>query len=76
MQLHDNKEGKRVRAVFYLQQHAKSKEELEKVLRDYQERESYYYNVVTWLDRLLYAPDLLREDFRRRLRKEALSASL
>jgi len=41
--------------------------ESERLLREYTSRESYYYNVVAWLDRLLYAPPLLREAFRRQL---------
>jgi len=34
-------------------------------------RETYYYNVVTWLDRLLYSPAPLRELFARDLERQA-----
>ena len=38
-------------------------DELENLLKTYTERPTYYYNVVCWLDRILYAPQPLREFF-------------
>jgi HEAT repeat protein len=35
------------------------------------DKETYYYNVVTWLDKLLYAPKPLPDFFRRELEREA-----
>jgi hypothetical protein len=40
------------------------------MLESYLEKETYYYNVLTWLDRLLYSPSPLREMFVRELEKE------
>lgn len=41
--------------------------ELEKTLDEYLDRRSYYYNVVTWLDRYLFAPGRYGEFFRDKL---------
>jgi len=41
--------------------------ELEQILKDYTNG-SYYYNVVCWLDRCLYAPEPLRSVYRNRLK--------
>ena len=40
-----------------------SKEELEQLLLRYLQRSSYFYDVVCWLDRILYAPPLLKDAF-------------
>lgn len=66
----DDKE--RVRAVCYLSK-TRTHDELERVLEGNLEREKYYYNVITWLDRLLYSPDPLRAFFARKLAEEATS---
>jgi hypothetical protein len=34
-------------------------------------KEKYYYNVVTWQDRLLYSPEPLADFFLRKLAEEA-----
>jgi hypothetical protein len=48
-----------------------SVEELEQLLERYLQRysngENYYYDVVCWLDRILYAPTLLKETYKRLL---------
>jgi HEAT repeat protein len=58
--LGDENEANRERAVLYLS-HRLNGVEMEQLLEGYIARESYHYNVVTWLDRLLYAPPPLRE---------------
>ena len=45
---------------------------LEATLTSYQGNETYYYDVVTWLDRLVYAPQRLRESFARKLGEKAV----
>lgn len=42
-------------------------EDMERLLKAYVAKESYYYNVVCWLDRILYSPPPMREFFRREL---------
>lgn len=58
----DKDEGNRLRALHYISARLQGAE-LEKVLNEYIQRDTYYYNVVVWLDRLLYAPSPLREMF-------------
>lgn len=41
--------------------------QMETLLRRYTEKDWYYYNVVCWLDRILYAPAPMQEFFRREL---------
>jgi hypothetical protein len=59
----------RVRALSYFSKRRDSAE-LSMMLESYLEKETYYYNVLTWLDRLLYSPSPLREMFVRELEKE------
>lgn len=42
-------------------------EELERMLAAYTDQETYYYDVVSWLDRLLYSPEALSGSFRAEL---------
>lgn len=44
-----------------------SPDQLISVLNGYSEQESYFYNVVTWFDRVLYAPGYLGEKFKSHL---------
>ena len=44
-----------------------SAEELEELLTRYVSRGSYYYNVVCWLDRILYGPSSFRDIFSKQL---------
>jgi hypothetical protein len=60
----------RVRAVYYLCRN-RGRGDLESILRAQLNRETYYYNVVTWLDRLLYSPSPVREFMTRDLEKQA-----
>lgn len=68
--LDSGNDKERVRAVYYLSK-TRTNEELENVLETNLQKEKYYYNVVTWLDRLLYSPEPLKEFFVRRLEDEA-----
>jgi len=63
--LQNSNESIRKHAVFYLIDKL-SKEELEKILTDYP-KNYYYYNVMCWLDRMLYAPSSLNSIFRKDL---------
>jgi SOS response regulatory protein OraA/RecX len=63
-------EKERLRAVYYLSK-TRTTEELEKVLEATLYKEKYYYNVVTWLDRLLHSPESLKEFFVKKLAEEA-----
>ena len=63
-------EKERVRSVYYLSR-TRSAEELANVLEANLQKEKYYYNVIAWLDRLLYSPEPLREFFLRKLAEEA-----
>lgn len=60
----------RLRSVYYLSK-TRRIEELENLLEAYLQKEKYYYNVVAWLDRLLYSPEPLRDFFARKLAEEA-----
>lgn len=60
--LDDKEETNRLRALQYLSKHLQA-QGLEELLKDYMNRATYYYNVVTWLDRLLYAPAPLKRKF-------------
>jgi hypothetical protein len=59
---HDENSTNRMRAISYYSRWA-AKNELEEFLEAYLTSETYYYDVVTWLDRLLYSPSPLREMF-------------
>jgi HEAT repeat protein len=63
----------RLRSVYYLSRTRKS-EDLEKALEANLQKEKYFYNVVAWLDRLLYSPEPLRSFFIRKLAEEASAA--
>jgi hypothetical protein len=63
--LRNNNESIRSQAVFFLIDKL-SKEELEDLLKNYPIDE-YYYNVMCWLDRLIYAPSSIKEVFRKKL---------
>ena len=60
----------RIRALYCLSKRLQSVE-LVTLLKEYIGQETYYYNVVTWLDRLLYSPPTLREMFVRDLEQKA-----
>jgi len=50
-----------------------SDQELERLLERYTtEQGSYYYDVVCWIDRILWSPPRLREMHRRQLRERLL----
>jgi hypothetical protein len=59
----------RLQALAYLQKQ-KTGEELEVILSEYNSQNSYYYNVVCYLDRILYASSPLKELFKQRLMQE------
>lgn len=49
-----------------------SEEDLTQLLLKYTGQATYYYNVVCWLDRVLYAPQPLKEAYRRKLEDEII----
>lgn len=70
--LDDEKDKNRLRSVYYFSKSLKD-EELAQILKVQFDNGTYYYNVVTWLDRLLYAPAPLKEFFVRELKRQATS---
>jgi HEAT repeat protein len=60
----------RERALYFFSKRL-DKKSLTNTLQGQFDKGTYYYNVVTWLDRLLYAPEPLPEFFRRQLEREA-----
>ncbi|MBZ5656589.1 MAG: DUF4062 domain-containing protein [Acidobacteriia bacterium] len=68
--LDSENEMSRVRSVYYFARHRK-REDLEEMLEDQHHKAKYYYNVVTWLDRLLFSPAPLSEFFNRDLERQA-----
>jgi hypothetical protein len=68
--LQDEDYVSRTRAAYYLSRWF-TRLELEDALERYLWEDSYYYNVVTWLDRVLYCPFPLREVFEEQLKSEA-----
>lgn len=67
--LHDEDAGFRLRSLYWLSKRLE-KADLEATLAAYVENGTYYYDIVTWLDRLLYAPRRLRDSFARKLQDE------
>jgi len=63
----DDKE--RLRSVYYFSR-IWTTAKLENALEANLQKEKYYYNVVSWLDRLLYSPEPLKEFFVRKLAEE------
>jgi hypothetical protein len=59
----------RLRALYYFSKNRAWKD-LESMLEAQLNKETYYYNVVTWLDRLLYSPTSLKEFFTRDLERQ------
>ena len=53
--LNGKDDGRRVRALYYFFSRVR-RDELETLLEEYLGKDIYYYNVVTWLDRVLYSP--------------------
>jgi hypothetical protein len=68
---HHDSSSIRILAVACLHQ-LMTQEELETFLSDYLSNRTYFYNIVCWLDRILYSPGLIKELYARKLR-EALS---
>lgn len=66
----DENDTNRARGVYYLSQRL-SASEMEATLVEYLTGPTYYYDVVTWIDRLLYAPSPLKEMFARELEQKA-----
>ena len=67
--LDDEDQFKRTKAVSYLAGIC-SNQELEAVLDAYIRKGAYFYNVVCWLDRYLFAPEPLRSLYREKLMAE------
>lgn len=64
----NNNDSIRRQAVFFLINKL-PKEELEELLRSYP-KTHYYYNVICWLDRFLYAPSPFKEVFIKKMENE------
>ena len=54
-------------AAYIIEAFNRDKNKLERFLNDYVQNETYYYNVVCWLDRILYAPRSFKIMFRKQL---------
>jgi hypothetical protein len=73
--LFNTKEQVRLDALAFLA-HKLSREELESLLKEYPTIQNfYYYNVVSWLDRILYAPGNLSDDYAAELKQRLINAS-
>ncbi|MFX0201269.1 MAG: DUF4062 domain-containing protein [Candidatus Hodarchaeota archaeon] len=69
--LHNKTAKIREMAVAYIMEaFNRNKNKLERFLNDYLKSETYYYNVVCWLDRILYAPRSFKIMFRKKLAEE------
>ncbi len=66
----DKDDTNRVRSVYYFSRKLETAD-LETLLETQFKKETYYYNVIFWLDRLVYAPSPLRELFAAELKKKA-----
>jgi hypothetical protein len=69
--LHDEDAEFRLRSLFWLSKRLERKD-LEATLLAYVKSGTYFYDVVTWLGRLLYAPQSLRETFVRKLEQRVV----
>lgn len=67
--LNDQKDSNRIKALRYFS--SLKGREMRKLLKQYLSQEAYYYNVVTWLDRLLYSPQPLRHVYAQDLARKA-----
>jgi len=65
--LHNQHAQVRLLAVAYFAKVYEDESQFEKLLARYIRSPSYYYNVVVWLDRLLYAPDPFKEAYKGQL---------
>jgi hypothetical protein len=68
--LTDESDRNRARGTYYLSRKL-NRSEIEELLLEYPTRSTYYYDVVTWLDRHLYSPPPLKQLFDRELEQEA-----
>lgn len=64
--LFNDEEHLRVKVLAYYS-YKFSEDQLKLLLEDYANRESHYYNVVCWLDRILFAPEFLRQSYKKSL---------
>jgi len=47
-----------------------TREDFEHLVEEYLNRSTYFHDVVTWLDRILYSPSQFRKIFERELQQE------
>jgi len=66
-QLRNEKEALRLLALAYFGRLYTDQKQFEELLTRYIQSPPYYYNVVVWLDRLLYAPDPFRTAYKDQL---------
>jgi hypothetical protein len=71
--LNDEDQNNRVRGILFLVKRL-SRMDLERLLDEYMGQPKYYYNVVTHLDRFLYAPSVLKDMFMRDIKQEGETA--
>ena len=64
---HWNVEIQKIVIAYLIEAFGRRRKKLEQVLERYMESKTYYYNVVCWLDRVLYAPKSFKMMFRKEL---------
>ena len=71
MESHLGRENEQIRTIaLAVLVKAASETELRDVLARYLEQGHYYYNIVSWLDKVLYAPCALKEMYKRKLEEK------
>ena len=67
MLLNKDNDIREITVAYLMKELEQRRSSLEQVLDKYLENDSYYYNVVCWLDRILYAPRTFKMIFRKQL---------
>jgi len=65
--LNANEDIREITVAYLMKALRKRRAKLEQILDKYLENQTYYYNTVCWLDRILYAPLKFRELYRKQL---------
>jgi len=65
--LNKDNDIREITVAYLMKELEQRRSSLEQVLDKYLENDSYYYNVVCWLDRILYAPRTFKMIFRKQL---------
>src|SRR5262249_1554860 len=69
--LNDEDDNVRLTVLAYFME-KRSDQELEQLLERYTSQSGYYYDVVCWIDRVLWSPRMLREMYRHQLKNRLL----